>query len=404
VSTNELKFDPVIESNDGADGEVVFETAVPVSRLMQLVDDGNLVVGNIRPDHKVITTKRGERFKRRSDRQKNWTQQLSHGKGVLGNLSWNIDPDHHEIAWDEDAGELSVKGANGAPVKIKTPDSATRHRSIMDAWNAPLRTINPDRRVSVRIWMVPENPNPTAPDDLSEPLVFDAYNQDGKPVNETVARLNYQRDDLERLVKEFVLGNSNLGLDNVENIQNSVARESKKVAAYNTFVTAFKDGYTSDVSTPSGYADELRWINEYWNQLVTAVPEVGVLSLAQRKAARQDSVVASAVLIHAYVRLADYMRTNGIHVSTLSKLSGLKVTLQDDSKRTKIDPVSGQIVPLRTKGEVVDFFSFDNPIWVNTGVVMTKVSKKDGTTTAETRNAYQSRVAAFDVLKGALGI
>ncbi len=53
-----------------------------------------------------------------------------------------------------------------------------------------------------------------------------------------------------------------LGLDNVEKIQNSVARESKKVAAYNTIVTAFKDGYGQDVSNPTAYADELKYVDQ----------------------------------------------------------------------------------------------------------------------------------------------
>ncbi len=251
--------------------------------------------------------------------------------------------------------------------------------------------------------MVSQTPDPAKPDDLSAPLVFDAYNQDGKPVNETVARLNFQRDDMERLVKEFVLGNSNLGLDNVENIQNSVPRESKKLAAYNTILTALKDGYTHDVSTPEGYVDELTWIHGFWNRLVGAVPELGVLSLAQRKAARQGSVAASAVLIHAYARLADHLRTNNVDVAVLDELANLKVTLNEDSRRTRIDPTSSQIEPLAPAGTVVGFFSFDNPLWVNAGVVNTKIAK-DGSTSAATRNAYQSRNAAYEALRAALAV
>jgi hypothetical protein len=137
--------------------------------------------------------------------------------------------------------------------------------------------------------------------------------------------------------------------------------------------------------------------------LVAVIPEIGVLSLAQRKAARQESVAAAAVLIHAYVRLADHLRTNSIDPSVLDKLAGLKVTLNEDSKRTKIDPVSSQIVPIAPAGTVVDFFSYDNPLWTNVGVVNTKIGK-DGTTSASTRNAYQSRGAAYDALTAALAL
>ncbi len=126
MTDNELVFDRVIESNDGADGEVVFEISTTIERLMELISDGHLVVGNIRPDHAIVTTTRGERFKRRSDRQKSWTDKLSHGKGVLGNLSWNVDPDHHNIEWDDDAGRLFIRPRTGA---IKIRDSGFGHEA-----------------------------------------------------------------------------------------------------------------------------------------------------------------------------------------------------------------------------------------------------------------------------------
>jgi hypothetical protein len=392
----ELRFDEVMESSDG--GETVFEVVTTVGRLVDLIDDGYLEVGNARPDHERVTTRRGERFKRVSDRQKRWTEQLSRGKGILGNLSWNVDPDHNDVEWDADARVLRIKGKDGGRPIIKTPDSATRHRSILDAAKAPMVTIDMDRKLSIRVWNVYEAPRPG---ELSFPQVFDSYNQDGKPVNQTVAKFNYQNGRIEQLAYDLVKYNPNLGLDNVETIQNSVARESRKLCAFNTLSTAFKDGYEVDITTDAEFSEEYRWVSNCWDQLVRAIPDLGLLSLAERKQSRRESVAASATFIHAYVRLMAHIRQNNLPVETVNKIAGIKVTLLEDGLRTTIDPVSGQVVSVNPAGTVVDYFSFDNPLWTSIGVVTAK-EKDDGTTAAETRNAYQTRLAAFRALLDAI--
>jgi hypothetical protein len=391
--TTQLVFDTAFISSDG--GEDVFEIRTTVREIVSLYESGILEVGNIRPDHAKVITKRGERFKRTSERQKRWTEQMSRGRGILGNLSWNADPDHNEIEWDEEAGRLTVKGRGDAEPALRTPDSATRHRAILDAARAPMPTIDLDRRVSVRLWLVPVDS--TSPDELGEAAVFDSYNQDGLAVNATVAKHAFQRDGLERLVRELVYQSPHLGLDNVETIQNSVARESSKLVAYNTLYTAFKDGFTRAVEEPEAWAAERDWLLQYWDNLVAAVPEVGRVSLAQRKEYRRDSVAGSATLVHAYVRVADYLRSEGLDADLIGTLRDQKVTLDKDGLRTATDPVSGVPQPLYRTGDTVSLFSPDNPRWAAVGVVTPKL-EKDGSTSAEVRNAFQTRVAAASVL------
>lgn len=391
--STQLVFDTAFISSDG--GEDVFEVRTKVREIVALYESGILQVGNIRPDHAKVVTKRGERFKRTSERQKRWTEQMSRGRGILGNLSWNADPDHNEIEWDEDAGRLTVRGRDGAEPALRTPDSATRHRSIIDAARAPMPTIDMDRAVSVRLWLVPVNA--THPDELAEAAVFDSYNQDGQPVNATVAKHAFQRDALERLVHALVYESPHLGLDNVETIQNSVARESSKLVAYNTLYTAFRDGFAQSVEEPDEWQAERDWLLKYWDSLVAAVPEVGRVTLAQRKEYRRDSIAGSATLVHAYVRVADFLRNEGLDPEIIGTLRDRKVTLEQDGLRTAIDPISGAPQPLYRAGDTVNFFSPDNPRWAAVGVVAPK-PEKNGSTSAEVRNAFQTRVAGAGVL------
>lgn len=391
--STQLVFDTAFISSDG--GEDVFELRTTVREIVGLYESQILQVGNIRPDHAKVITKRGERFKRTSERQKRWTEQMSRGQGILGNLSWNADPEDNEIEWDEDAGRLTVRGRKGAEPELRTPDSATRHRSIIDAALAPMPTIDMDRQVSVRLWIVPVDGK--SPGELTEAAVFDSYNQDGQPVNATVAKNAFQRDALERLVHELVYSSPHLGLDNVETIQNSVARESSKLVAYNTLYTAFKDGYTRSVEEADEWQAERDWLLRYWDNLVAAVPEVGRVTLAQRKEYRRDSIAGSATLVHAYVRVADYLRAEGLDAELIGALRDRKVTLEQDGLRTAIDPVSGTAQPLYRAGDTVSFFSPDSPRWAAVGVVTPKPAK-DGSTSAEVRNAFQTRVAAAGVL------
>lgn len=397
-----LEFKNVLESSDG--GEAVFEIVVTVSEVYDLYDRGFLRIGNARPDHTLVPTRRGERFARKSERLKRWTAQLSENKGILGNLTWNADPNVHDVAWDDEERVLRISPkAPSTTVVVTTPDSATRHRAIIDAMSASLRTIDPDRLVSIRVWLV--NSGEKQADSLTEAAVFDSYNQDGKPVNATVARYNYQRDTVEELAKRFVIENGYLGTANVETVQNSVSKSSPKLCAFNTIATGFKDGWSTEMGeqSPTTVDQELAWVSAAWDKLVQVVPILGRLSIAQRQAARQDSVAGSAVLVHAYVRLLDLLRSTEQPLTVLDGLHDLKIMLHKDSDRTYLDHNSGQTLPVAPAGSVVDFFSFDNPLWKAIGVVSTK-PRADGSTTAEVRNAYQTRSAAFKALTTALDL
>lgn len=395
--STQLTFNTAFLSSDG--GEDVFELRTTVGEIVAMYDAGYLEVGNIRPDHAKVVTKRGERFKRTSDRQKRWTEQLARGRGILGNLSWNADPTNNEIEWDDEEQRLIIRGIGEANPLLDTPDSATRHRAIIDAVKAPMRTIDLSRPVSVRLWLVPREAS--TPDELTEGAVFDSYNQDGKPVNATVAKHAYQRDALERLVHEFVYSSAHLGLDNVETIQNSVSREASKLVAYNTLLTAFKDGYTVDVEDKERWDVELDWLQRFWDELVGSVPELGRVSLAQRKEYRRDSIGGSATLIHAYIRLANHLREQGLPPETVRALADVKVTLSADGLRTVISPLSGDPESLVRAGATIGYFSPDNPLWARIGVVVAKEAK-DGSTAAEVRNAFQTREAAARALMDAL--
>ena len=170
--------------------------------------------------------------------------------------------------------------------------------------------------------------------------------------------------------------------------------------AYNTLLTAFKDGYTVDVEDKERWDAELDWLQRFWDGWwAPCRARSCVARSAQGVPPRQHRGLGT--LIHAYIRLANHLREHGLPPETVRALADLKVTLSKDGLRTVISPLTGDPEPLLRAGATVGYFSPDNPLWAGIGVVVTKAGK-DGSTAAEVRNAFQTREAAARALLDAL--
>ncbi|MFM8857408.1 MAG: DNA sulfur modification protein DndB [Actinomycetota bacterium] len=389
-------FDQVLFSQDG--GEEVVEMVMSMQDIVDLHKTGRLHVENARPMHARKTLKSGrESYTGTDSRLKNWTDQLNRNKGVLGNLSWNFDPDDCEVELDRKNGRLTLKSGT-----ITTPDSATRHRAIIDASNATPPTIDLSRKVSVRGWFVRRQHVDDIADELTFEQVFDSYNQDGKPVNATVAKYNFQRDEIAKLVRAVFEESPHLGLDNVETVQNSISKSSSKLCAYNTLHTGFDTNWKIDLNNQADLDREVKWVVAAFDALVEALPDGGRVGKAAAQKLRDGSVIRSAVLVHAYIALLCQIRDiGGSPDEYFRKLPGT-VKLEADSTETVLR--DGKIVPRFREGDEVDFFSYGNPLWQKTGLLLPNEDKKTGVTKMGMFNARQQRNAVTAALRARVGL
>ena len=324
--------------------------------------------------------------------------QLIRNKGVLGNLSWDFDPDTTEVEIDKRTGRLTLKKGI-----ITTPDSATRHRAIITSVEAPMSTIDMDRKVSVRGWFVPRQRIDDMTDRLTFEQVFDSYNQDGKPVNATVAKFNFQRDAVDKLVRAIVEKSSHLGVDNIETVYNTVSTSSSRLVAYNTLHTAFADNYKIDLDSQEDLDREVDWLVDAWHELVQALPAVGKIGKSRAQAIRGQMLARSAVAVYGYVAVICKIREQGEDPgSLLPKLPGT-VILEADSGETERD-ATGDVVPRFRAGEEVDFFSYGNPLWQQVGLLVPVQDQVTGLSRLQIRNARQTRHAMADVLASRVGL
>lgn len=391
-------FDNVIFSSDG--GEDVVELVCTVQDIYDLCKTQRLEIRNVRPMHqqKVLPSGKVKEYAGTDARLKNWVDQLIRNKGVLGNLSWNFDPDTTEVEIDKKAGRLTLKRG-----VIATPDSATRHRAIITAVEAPMSTIDMERKVSVRGWFVPRQRFDDLTDRLTFEQVFDSYNQDGKPVNATVAKFNFQRDALDKLVRAVVEKSPHLGVDNIETVYNTVSASSSKLVAYNTLHTAFADNYKIDLESQEDLDREAGWLVDAWKELVQALPQVGKIGKSRAQTIREESVYRSAVVVYGYVGLICKIREQREDPAVLlQKLPGT-VLLGADSAETAMT-AGGQLAPRFKSGEEVDFFSYGNPLWQQIGLLIPVQDQSTGVTRLQTRNARQTRQAVTDALTSRVGL
>src|SRR3954469_8235046 len=104
-----------VRSNDGdvmPDGTVraVYETAVPIRDIIALYGEGKLLVGNVRPDHEIVGHNKdgSPKYANTSQRIIEWANDLIRGRAVLGNCSWNLNPDFTSFTVDKVQGTKNV--------------------------------------------------------------------------------------------------------------------------------------------------------------------------------------------------------------------------------------------------------------------------------------------------------
>lgn len=362
-----LVFDNVNYVDDG--GILAAELVMTAGDIVGLADTGRLLVGNARPDHDVIILKSGkQRYRKTAQRLKAWTEDLLRNEAVIGNLTFNLNPDTTVVDMDEENRRLEVKDGN-FDQKV---DSATRTRAIIAAARNSVQTFDLSTRFAVRVWFANTE---------EEDRLFHVYNQVGQKVNDTVAKFQYQSTAHQRIAKLLMVSSAHLGIDNVEVQNNTVSANSNKLVAFNTLSQAVEAFWSSDPIDETQEKADGMYLVDFWDELVTARPEFGVLSKTERQKVRGSSMAGTALSVHGMVAVADAMRTAGTELGALNVLK----------EKVSVD------------GRDVDFFDYENPLWTDIGALVPSKDKA-GNSRKTLRMSFQTRKAMGTALTDKLGL
>ena len=351
-------------------GRVHFETTMTAAYIVDLVERGILKLeGNIRPDHmpgRVMGTKTRRKIVR-------WAEELARNDAVIGNISFRLDPTTTEYSLEvDDEGQVDLHFSYNGQLDMAV-DSLSRLKAILMAVKSPARTFNMGTRFQVRIWVADEA--------LAKRVASD-YNTRGDKVNDTAAKYAHQSTPAEKMAKKLMLGSGHLTIDNIEVFTNTVSASSPKLMAFNTLVQAIEGSWQDEPMSEADEDAQAKFLIDFWNALVKVRPEFGRLSLKDRRELRGASIAGTALSIHGAIAIADSLWRN--KQDPAATLAGLK------------DEVT-------VGGRLVDYLSYENPIWERIGVIV-PATDASGATRLTLRMSFQTRAAIGKEFKSKLGL
>lgn len=352
-------------------GGTQFETVMTARMIMELIETGRLkLTGNIRPDHAP-----GQRMKAKTKAKiEKWAQELLENRAVIGNLSIRLDPVHslYELVPGEN-GQMDLyidRGDFDCAV-----DSLSRIKAIQRASKAVAGTFDTGTRFAVRIWVAEEN---------DAHRVASIYNTRGDKVNDTAAKYAYQETAGQRIARALMMGSSNLGLDNVEVLSNTVSASSAKLVAFNTLVQAIENYWQPEALTAVDEKTHADYLIRVWDDVVKVRPEFGRVTKSARKEMRGSTVAGTAVSIYGIVAIASAMFESG-EAPSAARFVALKADVKGGN------------------GGMVDYMSYDNDLWTKIGVLVLS-EDKGGNPKKSLRMSFQTRKAMADEMLRRVGL
>jgi hypothetical protein len=337
-------------------GGVHYESVWTARKIVEMYEDELLrLEGNIRPDH-MAGQRMGAKTRRKIDA---WANELLRNNAVIGNISVRLDPKKalYNVEEDED-GDLQLVIHRG--YLDTAVDSESRIKAILRAAKSPVGTLKPETRFAVRIWL-------SSNDDAKR--VASIYNTRGDKVNDTAAKFAWQQTREQQLARRLMEKSVHLGLDNIEVLTNTVSASSHKLVAFNTLAQAMETFWEGEPLTDRDIDEQADFLADFWDELVQVRPEYGRLTKAQRQQVRGTSISGTAVSIHGLIAVASTMFKHDIDPSTvLPKLRE----------------------PVAVNGVMIDYFSYDNPQWVNAGILVL-APDQEGNTRKQLRMSFQTR-------------
>lgn len=364
-----ITIDDVVLTEDG--GKPCYDVALQAREIHRLLKFGFLQIDDERQRGRDTVS---DKPVIKQDKIERWTEQLIEGTAYLGQLTWNVRPENGDpgIKYDPDSKRLTLSA-----MQAFLPDSAHRHKAIEGALESVARgsEFNVNRKVSVRIYNI---------DADEEPTVFYAYNQEGEAADEGRSKWLKPQDHA-RLAREFVVRCESLGEKNVDTVRDRLSKKSYRLASFGTISRAIEDGWNwnaDELQNPVHFDTALTYLIDFWNRLVTVLPELGFHSLSERKAIRENLLVDNALAINAYMKIAYWLYDNQLPLDTLDALTK-KMVYRKNGVETEYD-----------------LFDRQNPVWQDVGLMVQQPTKKGQK--LNLRNARQTREAMYVVLRGQL--
>jgi hypothetical protein len=364
----ETRIPNVVVTRDG--GHDCWDTTITAREIARAFSHGLL---NVDPQHqRGINSVTGKNVLK-EDKIERWARELQDDKAIFGQLTWNFRPEESNITFEP--AEAPNSGHGTLIIREGSaylPDSVHRHHAVARAVASISAgsAFRPDRRFSLRIWHVPE---------AFENDIFYAMNMEHDKADATRSKWLAQKNIGQKIAREIVRRSPYLKEDNVETVTNTLSMKNSRLAAFNTLSSGFEEAW-ADIDQDD-VEKVVIWFIEYWNKLVSVLPELNRLSLPQRQKSRRESLVSWAIAIQGYIRLARRFYDESHDLALLERLSE---TYTDGDASYK-------------------FFAWNNPLFQKAGIMVPTVNKA-GQSKLTARNSHQTRRAMADVLAEKVGL
>lgn len=361
----EMRIPNVVQTRDG--GHDCWDTTISGRDIAKAMTHGMLEVD---PEHQRGKNTVTGKYVLKQDKVNRWAHDLQEDRAIFGQLTWNFRPESSRITFDPD---LSNDGHGMLIIHDGTaylPDSVHRHFAIKQAVESvgSGSKFDPDRRFSLRVWQVPEE---------FENEIFYAMNVEHDKADATRSKWLAQKNSGQRIAREVVRQSPHLGDANIETVSNTLSIKNLRLAAFNTFASGFEEAWGDVEDVDAAVA----WFLPFWDKMVSVLPDLRRLPLAERQKCRKESLIGWAIAIQGYIRLARRFYDEGLDLELLEKVADKQ--MED--------------------GVAYDFFSWDNPVFQRAGIIVPAVNKA-GETKLASRNSHQTRRAMGEVLAAKVGL
>lgn len=275
---------------------------------------------------------------------------LGDEKLFLSPLIWNLRPGTFEAYWDSKASKIFVYAG-----KIYLPDSHHRQQAILKAVRAyrdapsVFPKFAPTKQFKIELYFLSKE---------DEGNYFYDKNQRPKPAAKSKAYDLTTLDDLSLLAKKVIEKSTALA-DNVNRVTDRLTARNPHVVTLSTLREMMKSLSAADALEEPEIEGLATVAATFYDLLASVRTELGRLETRERRVARENLIVDSAVMMHGYAALMrefnDAIAEQGVQKAIAAW-------------KRKLERLSAQVQYAFGKWHG-DLFAKHNPLWTRVGVV-----------------------------------